>query len=96
MHEILFSPLQIPVFKGAASPFVVEGSLSQARHHHGNDGLGDVPDVSPVAPDPSLIQLQGAVQALLELTNEHPGKKSQKVYFQPGSKESESNLNLKI
>ncbi|XP_064612347.1 nucleoside hydrolase-like [Liolophura sinensis] len=66
--------LDIPVFKGAASPFIVEGSLSQARYHHGNDGLGDVPDISPVPPGPSLLQSQGAVQALLELTNQHPGE----------------------
>ena len=58
------------MYRGVDRPLI--GSTSQtASYYHGKDGLGDVPGEN--IPDPSQIQSEHAVLALIRLVNEHPG-----------------------
>ena len=64
--------LQIPVFKGAASPLIGQNTTDEGHYHHGDDGMGGVPDPDP--PSIDLIQSEHAVNALIRLANERPGE----------------------
>ncbi|XP_072016098.1 uncharacterized protein [Amphiura filiformis] len=64
--------LEIPVFKGASSPLIGQDATGDSHYHHGNDGMGGVPDPDP--PSRDLIQSEHAVNALIRLANEHPGE----------------------
>ena len=60
---------QIPIYKGATRPLVKP--YVPATYFHGDDGLGDVPDVT--APDVTLIQEEHAVDALARLAEKYAG-----------------------
>ena len=60
---------QIPIYKGATRPLVKP--YVPATYFHGDDGLGDVPDVT--APDVTLIQKEHAVDALARLAEKYAG-----------------------
>ncbi|XP_021434468.2 inosine-uridine preferring nucleoside hydrolase isoform X1 [Oncorhynchus mykiss] len=64
--------LEIPVFRGAAKPIL--GNVISAGNFHGQDGLGDAPD--PNAPGLDMLQMEGAVSALIRIVNENPGEVS--------------------
>ncbi|CAB1346458.1 unnamed protein product [Coregonus sp. 'balchen'] len=64
--------LEIPVFRGAAKPIL--GNVISAGNFHGQDGLGDAPD--PNAPGLDMLQMEGAVPALIRIVNENPGEVS--------------------
>ena len=64
--------LQIPVFKGAASPLIGQDTTDEGHYHHGDDGMGGVPDPDP--PSIDLIQSEHAVNALILMANERPGE----------------------
>ena len=48
------------------------GHNIQATHYHGLDGFGDVPD--PDAPGLEYAQKEHAVNAIIRIINENPGK----------------------
>ncbi|XP_028846968.1 inosine-uridine preferring nucleoside hydrolase isoform X2 [Denticeps clupeoides] len=62
--------LEIPVFKGVSKPLL--GVEISAGHFHGEDGLGDAPDLN--APGLDLVQKEGAVEAIIRIVTEHPGE----------------------
>ncbi len=71
-HSGLLLKLQIPVFKGAASPLLGQDTTDDGHYHHGNDGMGGVPDPDP--PSGDLIQSEHAVCALIRMAYERPGE----------------------
>ncbi|XP_077125874.1 nucleoside hydrolase-like [Ranitomeya variabilis] len=62
--------LDIPVFRGAETAIL--GQNINASDFHGIDGLGDVPDAN--APGLEFIEQEHAVDAMIRLASEHPGK----------------------
>ncbi|XP_071489275.1 inosine-uridine preferring nucleoside hydrolase-like [Diadema antillarum] len=66
-----FNKLDIPVFRGATRYIVTDPT--EAKHVHGTDGLGDIPNPGPM-PSRDLVQSEHAVQALIRMANEKPGQ----------------------
>ncbi|XP_071489276.1 inosine-uridine preferring nucleoside hydrolase-like [Diadema antillarum] len=66
-----FSKLDIPVFRGASQYIITDPK--EAKHVHGTDGLGDIPNPGPM-PSRDLVQSEHAVQALIRMANEKPGQ----------------------
>ncbi|XP_078078997.1 nucleoside hydrolase-like [Mustelus asterias] len=62
--------MEIPVYRGAGTPFLGENLHDAA--YHGTDGLGDVPDCN--APGLEHIQAEHAVNAMIRIVNEHIGE----------------------
>ncbi|KAJ8253060.1 hypothetical protein GJAV_G00208680 [Gymnothorax javanicus] len=65
---------QIPVFQGAATPLV--GNLDKPISHFGSDGLGDVLEDRDSELWKNQIQTEHAVNALIRLVSENPGRVS--------------------
>ncbi|XP_062910554.1 inosine-uridine preferring nucleoside hydrolase-like isoform X1 [Mobula hypostoma] len=63
---------EIPVYRGAVSPLIKDGSV--ADNYHGKDGLGDVPD--PDAPGLENIQAEHAVNAMMRIATTYAGQVS--------------------
>ncbi|XP_051840644.1 inosine-uridine preferring nucleoside hydrolase-like isoform X1 [Antechinus flavipes] len=61
--------LQIPVYKGASSPFL---NNLKSDNYFGKDGLGDIPD--PDAPGLDKLQQEHAVPAMIRMINQLPGQ----------------------
>ena len=64
--------MQIPVYKGASAPLIRPSKQSDGSFHHGDNGMGGVPDPDP--PSIDLIQSEHAVSALIRMANERPGE----------------------
>jgi inosine-uridine nucleoside N-ribohydrolase len=66
-----FSVFQVPVYRGAAKPLLMQ--LHTLSNYHGKDGLGDT-DVDKDSPvDLSLIKEEFAAVAMVNLVNKYPG-----------------------
>uniref|UniRef100_A0A3B4EK92 Inosine/uridine-preferring nucleoside hydrolase domain-containing protein n=2 Tax=Pygocentrus nattereri TaxID=42514 RepID=A0A3B4EK92_PYGNA len=65
---------QIPVFRGSAGPLV--GALKPFEDHFGTDGLGDVLEDRDSDIWKKQTQKEHAVNALIQLVNEHQGQVS--------------------
>ena len=58
------------MYKGSVLSLL--GMHTDSAYHHGDDGMGGVPDPDP--PSHDLVQPKHAVTAMIDIVDKHPGR----------------------